>query len=166
MREIKVQQLSDEGFRKYGVYQNLLDNESMASRTFPSGGFYADLVSLDFGGQNLPTISICHIKKSEKNIVDFLEYHQNTCEGLLPMDDDEILFTGLQMRGDLTTENLEAFYVPQGTFVKMNPMVVHGMQFPVHNEEAHVVCMLPGRTFHNDVTARRIEDDLEKAVLV
>lgn len=66
MREIKVQQLSDEGFRKYGVYQNLLDNESMASRTFPSGGFYADLVFLDFGRQNLPTISICHIKKIGK----------------------------------------------------------------------------------------------------
>ena len=63
MREIKVQQLSDEAFRKYGVYQNLLDNESMKSRTFPSNGFYADLVFLDFGGQNLPTISICHIKK-------------------------------------------------------------------------------------------------------
>ena len=48
MREIKVQQLSDEGFRKYGVYQNLLDNESMASRTFPSGGFYADLYTSQF----------------------------------------------------------------------------------------------------------------------
>ncbi len=66
----------------------------------------------------------------------------------------------------MKAEGLEAFYVPQGTFVKMNPMVVHGMQFPVHKEEAHVICMLPGRTFHNDMTGWLIEDDQEKAVLV
>ncbi len=166
MKEIKIQKLSDEKFRKYGIYQDLLDNDGMASRTFPSGGFYADLIFMDFGKETLPTISVCHIKKAEKNIVDFLEYHQSTCEGLLPLDDDVIIFTGLQSGEELKAEGLEAFYVPQGTFVKMNPMVVHGMQFPVHKEEAHVVCMLPGRTFHNDMTGRLIEDDQEKAVLV
>lgn len=166
MREIKVQQLDEEKFRKYGIFQNLLDDKSMESRTFLSDSFYADLVFLDFGGQNLPTISVCHVKKTEKNIVDFLEFHQNTCEGLLPLDDDVLLFVGLQAKGELSTQNLEAFYVPKGTFIKMNPMVVHGMQFPVHNEDAHVVCMLPGRTFHNDVTVCRIEENEEKAILI
>ncbi len=66
MKEIKMQKLSDEKFRKYGIYQDLLDNDGMASRTFPSGGFYADLIFMDFGKETLPTISVCHIKKAEK----------------------------------------------------------------------------------------------------
>lgn len=32
MREIKVQQLNEEAFRKYGMYQSLTDNEQMKSR--------------------------------------------------------------------------------------------------------------------------------------
>lgn len=36
MREIEVKQLTEEGFRKYGLYQNLLDDESLAQNAvFP-----------------------------------------------------------------------------------------------------------------------------------
>ena len=171
MKTIKVQKLSDQTFRKYGVYQNLFDNDEMRARVITesggAGGFYADLVPLDFNrAGNLPTISICHIIKSEKNIVRFLEYHQYTCEGLLPLDDDIIIFVGIPGRGELTVDKLESFLVPKGTFVKLNPLIVHGSQYPVNNDEAHVVCMLPGRTFKNDMVARLIQDEAEMAELV
>ena len=172
MKEIKVQKLSEEAFRKYGVYQDLTNNLEMAGRTITGngkgqGGFYADLVWLDFDrAKNNPTISMCHILKKEKNIVSFLEYHKCTCEGLFPFDDDIIIFVGIPGSGELSVDNLEAFYIPSGTFVKINPMIVHGTQFPVHKDEAHVICMLPGRTFANDKVARSITDESEMANLV
>ena len=65
-----------------------------------------------------------------------------------------------------TVNNLEAFYIPKGTFVKLNPLIVHGTQFPVHKEEAHLICLLPGRTFMNDKVARSITNEEEMAELV
>ena len=79
-----------------------------------------------------------------------------TCEGLLPLDGDVIIFVGI-MDSDFRTESIEAFYVPKGTFVKLNPLIVHGTQYPVDKEDVHIVCMLPGRTFKNDMLSRRLE---------
>lgn len=166
MREIKVQNLSDEAFRKYGVYQNLTADEEMKSRVIPCGDFYPDLLALDFGKTTLPTVSCCHVYKQEPMIVDFLEYHQYTCEGLVPLDDDVIIYVGIPEMGALKIENLEGFYVPKHTFVKLNPMIVHGGQYPVNKSEAHLICMLPGRTFQNDMVYRRIEAEDEKGVLI
>ena len=172
MRTIQVQKLDNDSFRKYGSYQDLFNNEEMDARAITGtgraeGGFYADLLWLDFARSgNNPTISMCHIKKKERNIVSFLEYHQYTCEGLLPLDDDIIIFVGSPGRGEMSVDSLESFLVPKGTFVKLNPLVVHGTQFPVNNEEAHVICMLPGRTFRNDMIAKRTDNEEEMAELV
>ncbi len=66
MYTIKAKQLTAEAFRKYGTYQNLLDNEEMKKNSIFPENFFADLVTLDFGTSTLPTISICHVKKQEK----------------------------------------------------------------------------------------------------
>ena len=143
MYTIKAKQLTAEAFRKYGTYQNLLDNEEMKKNSIFPENFFADLVTLDFGTSTLPTISICHVKKQEKNIVAFLEAHKFTCEGLLPLDGDVIIFVGSPMGDKFSVENLEAFYVPKGTFVKLNPLIVHGTQYPVNSEEYILyVCFL------------------------
>lgn len=99
---------------------------------------------------------MCHVKKQSENIISFLEAHQYACEGLLPLDGDVIIFVGI-MDSDFRTESIEAFYVPKGTFVKLNPLIVHGTQYPVDKEDVHIVCMLPGRTFKNDMLSRRLE---------
>lgn len=72
------------------------------------------------------------------------------------VDGDVIIFVGI-MDSDFRTESIEAFYVPKGTFVKLNPLIVHGTQYPVDKEDVHIVCMLPGRTFKNDMLSRRLE---------
>ena len=109
MRQIKVQKLTQKSFQKYGVFQNLLDSEALSEKSIFSGGFFADLIKLDFSGSALPTISVCHVKKQEKNIVKFLEAHQYTCEGLLPLDADVIIFVGTPGLQGLSVETLEAF---------------------------------------------------------
>lgn len=62
-------------------------------------------------------------------------------------------------------DQLEAFLVPKGTFVRLNPYIIHGAQFAIHEEEAHVLCLLPGRTFRNDMEAVMLTEE-ERAVLV
>jgi ureidoglycolate lyase len=169
MSTIKAQPLSQEAFQKYGVYQNLLDTESLAKKSIlPPFGFFPDMITLDFDLRTLPTVSVCHVTKSEKNIISFLEAHQHTCEGLLPIDGDVIIFVGAAF-GDASTfsvDQLEAFIIPRGTFVKLNSLVLHGTQYPVSDAEAHILCMLPARTFKNDMLAKMIKDDDKKAEII
>jgi ureidoglycolate hydrolase len=164
MKEIKIQNLSLEEFGKYGDYLDLKDNKKMQERSIFSENFFADLISLEFGTGNLPTISICDVIKQEKKIVNFLETHQHTCEGLLPLDGDVVIFVGLPVE-PYSVDNLKAFYVPQGTFIKLNPLIVHGTQYPVDRDEVHVLCLLPGRTFKNDMNGL-ILDEKDQAILI
>ena len=159
MKTIKAQELSRKAFRQYGVYQNLLDNADMAEASVRKAGFFADLVTLNFGKDTLPTVSVCHVRKEEKNIIPMIEAHKYTCEGLLPLDADVIMFFGRIVNGEPDPETVEAFIVPRGTFVKLEPLVVHGRQFVINAGEAHVLCLLPQRTFNNDMIKKILGED-------
>ena len=165
MKTVKAQELSRKAFRQYGTYQNLLDNEDMAEASVRKAGFFADLLTLNFGRQTLPSVSVCHVKREGKNIIPFIEAHKETCEGLLPLDTDVIMFFGRMVNGELDPETIEAFNVPRGTFVKLEPLVVHGRQFVTKAEEAHVLCLLPQRTFNNDMIKRVLGDDEKIEIL-
>lgn len=168
MRIIKAQPLTPEAFRKYGVYQDLLDDASTAAHNVNgASGFRPDLISMNFGATTQPTISVCRVEKKERNIVNFMEAHQYTCEGLIPLDGDVIIYVGVPGRGEFSVENLEAFIVPMGTFVKLNPLIVHGSQYPIDRDVVRLICMLPERTFRNDMifTLAREEDKQAELVL-
>ena len=165
MKEITIKKLDEKGFARYGQFQNLLDDQALAARSIFPYGFFADVVKLDFGATTLPTVSVCQAKRQERKIT-MLEAHQFTCEGLLPLDDDVIIFVGTPLPGrKFSVDTVEAFYVPQGTFVRLDPMILHGSQFAVHRETAHVACFLPGRTFKNDMLAEFLPEEAQ-AVLV
>lgn len=166
MRTIQAKPLSPESFRKYGVYQNLLDDASMGCNSVNPAGFFPDLITLNFGTTTLPSVCCCSVTKIEKNIIRSMEAHQYTCEGLLPIDADVIIFVGTLPPTGLTTETLEAFLVPKGTFVKLNPLIVHGTQYCVDTPQAHILCMLPERTFRNDKIGRMLEDENDRAEIV
>ena len=165
MRTIKVQELSQKAFRQYGIYQNLFDNEGMAEASVRKAGFFADLITLNFGNSTFPTVSVCHVKREDKNIIPFIEAHKYTCEGLLPLDADVIMFFGRVVNGEMSLETIEAFNVPKGTFVKLEPLVVHGRQFVTKADEAHVLCLLPQRTFFNDMVKKVLGDDEKIEIL-
>ena len=166
MLKIKAKPLCQESFRKYGVFQNLLDDESMGKNCVNPSGFFPDLIALNFGTTTLPSVCCCSVVKKEKNIVMSMEAHQYTCEGLLPLDADVIIFVGVLPPTGLTVETLEAFIVPKGTFVKLNPLIVHGTQYCINTDVAHILCLLPERTYRNDKIGRIIEKDEDKAEIV
>ena len=83
------------------------------------------------------------------------------------MDDDVVIFVGTAFPGrPMSVDRVEAFYVPKGTFVKLNPYIVHGTQFPVHSEEAHILCLLPGRTFANDIQVQVLDEAARAEVVL
>ena len=165
MKKLIAKPLTKENFQKYGEFQNLLDDESLAKKSIFPQGFFADVIKLDFGTTTLPTISVCQVKKQEKNVIRMLEAHKYTCEGLLPLDADVIIFVGRPLPGrKFSVDTVEAFVVPKGTFVRLDPLILHGTQFPVDADTAHIVCMLPGRTFMNDMMAEFLPEEDQAVV--
>jgi ureidoglycolate lyase len=151
MKTIIAQSLCTAAFRQYGTFQNLLDHEELAAASVQKKGFFADVIPLNFGTTTLPSVSVCHVEKEERNVIGFVEAHRYTCEGLLPLDADVVIYVGRVIRGDLSPETIEAFLVPRGTFVKLEPLILHGRQFVTGAPEAHILCMLPQRTYNNDM---------------
>lgn len=167
-KTLKAKPLSKEAFAKYGEYQDLLNDEELAARTVFPGGFFPDVITMYWGGQTQPTISVCQVIKQEKNIISFIEAHQYTCEGLLPIDGDVIIYVGKTF-GDPETfsvDDLEAFIVPQGTYVKLFPLILHGSQFAINDDKVHVLCQLPARTFRNDMLAKHVEKEEEQGEVI
>lgn len=166
MKQLTAKPLTPEGFARYGSYQNLLDTDDLAKKSIlPPFGFFPDVMTLEFGGA--PTVSVCHVKKSEKKIVSFMEAHAKTCEGLLPLDGDVIIYVGPAFGPPerWNPDKLEAFIVPKGTFVKLNALVIHGTQYAIDTDEVHLLCMLPARTFSNDMLSAMIKEDDKKIEL-
>ncbi|MEL7607899.1 MAG: ureidoglycolate lyase [Bacillota bacterium] len=153
MKTIVAKPLSEKAFKKYGAFANLFDNAALAESSVIPAGFFADVITLEFGRDNPPAVSVCDAQKQPEMIVDFMEAHQYTCEGLLPLDGDVVIFVGAMSWEAPTSDALEAFIVPKGTFVKTNPLILHGKQYPIGADEVHVLCLLPQRTFYNDMIA-------------
>ena len=167
MKTLIAQPLTKERFQKYGEFQNLLDDASLARKSIFPQGFFADVVKLDFATTTLPTISVCQVTKQEKNLIRMLEAHKYTCEGLLPLEADVIIFVGRPLPGrKFSVDTVEAFVVPKGTFVKLDPLILHGTQFPVDAENAHIVCMLPSRTFMNDMMMEVLSEEDQAIVIM
>ena len=119
--------------------------------------FYPDVMSFDFGTSHDASVCVCHVCKRDM-IIDNYEYHNNGCEGILPLDDYIVIFAGFGFAPFIPAQ-LEAFIVPKGTLLKLKPGVLHGTQFPVNKECCAIVVMLPERTFATDFLFTRLEED-------
>lgn len=157
MREIKAQTLCREAFRPYGDFMDLLHVKQIEAKPEANNVFAPDLVTLHLDGRMPASACVARVSECER-IITALEYHQFTCEGILPLDGDIDIFVGpSSFRVDPAT--VEAFRVLQGTFVKLNPGVLHGRQFVVNTPAVNVLVLLPERTFGNDCTFTMLEGE-------
>ncbi len=157
MKKIKVQELSRDKFRMYGDYQDLLHVVEDNQQTGGSNIFVPDCLTMSLDGSLPAAISIARVSEAE-TIIEMVEYHKFTCEGILPIDGDCIIFVGpAGFRFD--TSGIEAYRVPRGTFVQLKPGVLHGRQFTSGAPQVNVLILLPQRTYANDTVMERLEGD-------
>ncbi len=149
MKIIKVQDLTREAFRLYGDFRSLDDLGGNLKGEPGDAEFYPDLLQLNLSGTTLPSVCVAKVKEREK-IISFLEYHKYTAEGILPLDGDCIIYVGRSWKG-FHTGYVEAFRIPKGTFVRLNPGTIHGTQFTAKGaKEVTILILLPEHTFDND----------------
>ena len=149
MNKIKAQRLTHENFRNYGSFQNLYDITNRLEHWEDGGsGFYPDLIRMSMGGLSVGAC-LCRVRKDEGNIITFTEYHRRTAEGILPLDGDCIIHAGKNF-GGVTPDKIQAFYVPKGCFVSLNPGVLHGKQIVYNQDLVHILVLLPEFTYASD----------------
>lgn len=152
MKTIKVQKLTREAFHKFGDYANLIDPLDQCA-TGPKDAtlaFFRDMLPVDLGGA-MPSFSTCRIMPRAMKI-DAAEFHNHTCEAAMPLDQDAIIWVAPAGAGkELPADEVEAFYVPQGTIVKLQPGVWHHALFATEDRPLNVMIVLPERAYCNDI---------------
>lgn len=144
MRTIQAKELSEKEFKKYGTYGSIIRAEGNHF-----GNFYADNIRYANSAGSAITFSALISDKPEKMIVSNVEYHDFAFEGILPIDDDVVIHVAPPSKNPVP-ELTEAFIVPKGTAVVLRPGVWHEAPFPKNKERAHIMVVLPERTYKND----------------
>lgn len=153
MRQIKAKPITVENFREFGNFTDLMNPEG-----FSLGDFYQDRLKMHCSGNMQVAFSPLLVHKPEKMIVTAAEYHNNTQEGVLCLDDDVIIHVA-PAGNEAVPELTEAFYVPKGTMVVLHTGVWHLSAIPVSKDLAHVLIVLPERTYHNDCVVKDYPED-------
>ena len=146
MKTVKVQPLTHEAFAPFGTYTSILNPEGdfLAG---PHHKYYRDS-SRYYCDSSLPIgLSPLVVDRQEMKLT-ALEYHNTTCEGIIPINDDAILH--VTPAGGPDTDKTKAFLVPKGTAVTLFPGVYHLCPLPANEEKLHALILLPERTYNND----------------
>jgi len=162
MRNIKAKSLSLEAFRYYGTFHDLVDMSPLREGAERSNEFYPDLAMLHLSHDTPAAAAVARVAPCEP-VIEFAEIHRRTGEGILPIDGDCVIYVSKPSR-TVDPDKIEAFIVPRGTFVSLNPGVGHGRQFVTGNAPVHVLILLPERTYANDCEFTMIPE--EKKIFV
>jgi ureidoglycolate lyase len=156
MRSITPEPLTPETFAPFGSYAALIDPRATHLGA-PPIQFFRDLLPLELGGSS-PVFSVCRVEAREA-VIDVLEYHSKTGEGIIPLDADIVVQLGIATHPNdpLPLESLRAFHVPRGTMLSLRPGVWHHAPF-VRSGAANIVIVLPERTYANDCVVVPIQE--------
>lgn len=156
MRTIKAQRLSLESFHQYGNFTDLIDPKGEAIGEYPAK-FYRDMVSIYPGNQMLG-FSVIHTDR-QKMIPEQAEQHERGTEVLLPLEDDVVIFVAPATNKTYPSGKEEAFILPKGTLVTLNPGVWHKAPFPLSKDKAATLVILPEREYALDCIVVDINED-------
>ena len=159
MKTIKPKELSAEEFLPYGFYANLIDAEGDKLGA-PPIEFYRDMVQQNQCGDSSMSFSSLHVEKRD-TVIDVLEYHTATSEGILPLDNDVIIYAAgaTAPDGNIPLNKIEAFRLPKGTMAVLRPGVWHHAPFTVNDKPANILIVLPERAYANDCEVFELDGD-------
>ena len=149
MGVLPVSQLTKEAFEKYGSYTSPFCGEEY----FFDGGFFRfhrDAIQQNLSRESIVSFSVCEVLENP-NCLTALEFHDYCEELIMPLDGDMIMVVGPAVgAAECPVDQLQAFYVPKGTYVRMHCGVWHGIPFKLCEGTLHILCALPERTYRKD----------------
>lgn len=157
MKTITIKELKKEDFQKYGYYANLMGRDTPVIGESPIE-FYRDIIQLHLGNLSLVSISVCRILVREP-VIDALECHNYTAEGIYSLDSDLIIQAGQATEEEPEIDSIEAFRVPQNTMIVFRPGVWHHAPFVYEKKEANLLVILPERTYKTDSYVFSLPED-------
>ncbi|MCD6289797.1 MAG: ureidoglycolate lyase [Anaerolineae bacterium] len=160
MRTVEVSELSVEAFLPFGFYADML-NPQHEKIGAPPIEFFRDMVQQDLGGAPVVSFSNCRVEPRAL-VIDTLEYHTATGEGILPLDGDVLLQVGpaTPPEENVPLDRIKVFRIPKGTMVVLRPGVWHHAPFAVGDTPVNVLIVLPERTYANDCdVVELVEED-------
>jgi len=157
MKTTTVQPLTTAAFAPYGQFANMLAPSGPAIGTAPIA-FFRDMQPMRQPVGVTPSFSICQVTPRPL-IIDTIEYHTATQEGILPLDGDVLMHVAPATANGVLPETMDVFFIPQGTFIALNPGVWHHAVYAAGTTQVNTVIVLPERTYANDCTVVELTGD-------
>ncbi len=158
MKQVKVEELSAEGFLPYGFYANMIDPDTVKIGA-PPIEFYRDMIQQDLAGAGIASYSICRVEKRPL-VINVSEFHTCTGEGILPLDNDVLIHVAPATASEeFPGDEAKVFRVPKGTMVTLRPGVWHHAPLTCNDQPANVLIVLPERTYANDCEVCELEPE-------
>lgn len=157
MKKIVAQRLTQESFQKYGQFCDLVkEGQDGQSAFFPDRLVWKPMADM---GASVGYACPCEMH------IPWYEYHASTAELRLPLDGDIVIYVGPPAPTP-DEDSIEAFIIPQGTMVRLDPGVVHGRQFPLNETPVHVLILCEAATWENDVRVWRLAPEEQPLILL
>jgi ureidoglycolate lyase len=162
MKQVIVKELT---LRDFAVYGSFADMTSPSGPKLGGGNveFYRDMALLNLGRDTTAALSVTRVLK-RPNIIDTVEMHSNTGEGILPLDGDVLIHVAVATpNGEVPADRIEVFRVPRGTAVTLRRAVWHEAPFALGCDSVNILVVLPERTYADDCLVCKLspEDMLE-----
>jgi len=152
VREERILELKRDIFSEYGTFVSLINPDTARLGKKPIE-FFRDMLSVKLGTANIASFSVCRVEK-RSFVVDVIEYHNFTGEGILPLDGDILIHLAIATpENEIPADKIKIFRVPRGTMVSLNPGVWHHAPFAYKNDAVNVMVVLPERIYANDCVA-------------
>ena len=156
MREIRYRELNREAFSRYGSFAAMAEPDGEGDNPPKLGSppveFFRDLLQSGLGLDTVASFGVCRVSR-RPSIVDASEFHDSSCEALLPLDADVVIHVAAATSGArFPSELVEAFLLPRGTMAVLRPGVWHHGPFVLGAERASCLVALPERLYARDCT--------------
>ena len=91
MKTMGFKKLTREGFAPYGDFASILQPSGFKFGERPVE-FYRDMVQQYLGCTNTISYSACVVDSKDEWIITEAEYHNTTCEGIICLDGDYLMY--------------------------------------------------------------------------
>ena len=156
MRKIKAEPLTAEAFAPYGTFTDVMNPKG-----YHIGGefhdFYRDQAKF-YAESGLPVGLSPLVVRNHGYVVDAVEWHNHTCEAMMPVSGDAVMHVSLAS-GGYDVGQTKAFIVPKGTIITLFPAVYHLTPLPIDADELHALIMLPERCYINDFLSMDLDEE-------